>query len=114
METHETIFATTLGNDTIENKNSLAPRQFTFVQVPNAWDRGRGKVYLRLSFWERCAHSHGKELIFSLKMAYGGVGGWEQKEGIVSVFDIHLLQQLSFSQFDPGLLSFEVNSMSIY
>lgn len=95
----------------------FSSRQLTFVQIPNVWDRGRGRVYLWLSPWERCAHSHKRELIFSLKMAYGGVGGWEQKKGIaVSIFDIfiHLLQQLSFCQFDPDLFSFEVNSISIY
>ena len=116
LETHETIFVTTLGNDTIENKkNSLAPRQLTFVQIPNVWDGGRGKVYLWLSRWEKCAHSQEKELIFSLKTAYGEVGGWEQKKDIVSLFDIfiHPLQQLSFYQFDPSLFSFEVNSISI-
>lgn len=49
-------------------------------------------------------------------MAYGGVGGWEQKKGIVSIFDIfiHLLQQLSFYPFDPGLFPFEVSIISIY
>lgn len=112
LETHETIFVTTLGNDTNENKkNSLAPRQLTCVQIPR---RGMGKVYLWLSHWKRWAHSHGKALILRLKMACGGVGGWEQKKDIVSVFDILIhLQQLSLYRFDLGLFSFELNSASI-
>lgn len=42
LETHETIFVTTLGKDTNENKNSLGPRtaQLTFVQIPSVWDAG--------------------------------------------------------------------------
>lgn len=99
LETHETIFVTTLGEDANENReNSLAPRQLTFVQIPSAWVGGKGKGYLGLSCWRRCAHLHEKELLLRLKMAYGGVGGWEQKEEIVSVFDIFThLQQLNFS-----------------
>lgn len=43
-------------------------------------------------------------------------GGWLRTEDIVSIFDIfiHLEQQLNFYQFDPGLFSFEFNSISIY
>lgn len=101
----------------LKMRGILSSTQLTFVRIPNVWARGRGRAHLRLSPWERCAHWHKGELIFRLKMAYGGAGGWEQKKGIaIGIVDIiiHLLQQLGFCQFDPDLFSFEVSSVSIY
>lgn len=79
LETHETIFAMTLGKDIAENKNSLAAT----VHLCSAAKRqvrgtqGRGELYLWLSHWKRDAVP--REWVSRQKMPCGRVGGWVQR-----------------------------------
>lgn len=79
LESHETISVTTLGKDTNENRNSLAPILFIFVHIPSVWDGGKGEgLPVVILLGEVCSFS--RKRIFGLKMASGRVGGWERNK----------------------------------
>lgn len=59
LETHETIFVAILGKDTNENKNSSAPRQITFVQIPSVGWRQGGRF--------TCGYSTGRGVLICTK-----------------------------------------------
>lgn len=58
-----------------------------------------GGGYLWLPHWERSAHSHEREQIWGLNVAYGRVGGWVQKKSLAFL----TFTQLQLYQSDPGL-----------
>lgn len=79
LETHETIFAMTLGKDTDENKNSLAATAHLCSDAKRVGHRGGGSF--------TCGYPTGRGMLFTnrewvlrQKMPCGRVGGWVQKK----------------------------------